>query len=125
MASSLAHLTQAQTNEGFYEDLGAERSNTPEWAMTVLFYAAVHYVQAACVHLRYQPEPSDHKERKKAIRTEFRGIASDYESLEDASRRARYECVKPARQELVDAKKQLREIAGQIAATAPPASYSP
>jgi hypothetical protein len=123
MASSTDHLVQAQGNESFYEDIGADRSSTPEWAMTILFYAALHYAQAALIHLQ-GTGPGDHKERKQAIRTTFGAIAPDYESLEDASRRARYECERPKRDELQAAQQLVRGIANEIAKTAPPASYA-
>jgi hypothetical protein len=121
MATSRDHWEQARGNEGFYEEIGADRSSTPEWAMTALFYAALHYAQAAFVFLGVSP--SDHTERKRALRTTFRSVAPVYEALEDASRRARYECDKPQPGELQKAQKSLRDIAGEIAKTAPPSSY--
>lgn len=124
MASSSEHYAQAQSNEGFYENLGAERSTTPEWAMTVLFYSALHYAQAAFVYLNPSELPSDHGQRKKAIRTQFRNIATEYEALYDASRRARYDCIPPEKQELSAAQKRLRKIAEEIATKAPPVSYA-
>lgn len=123
MASSSDHYSQAQTNEGFYEALGADSSTTPEWAMTALFYAALHYAQAAFVYLQPASAPSDHKERRGAIRTQFRAIARDYETLYDESRKARYECMPPGRQQLRAAQALLREISSEIAKVAPPSSY--
>lgn len=124
MASSSDHFSQAQSNEGFYETLGADSSTTPEWAMTVLFYAALHYAQAAFVHLNSASAPTDHDKRKRAIRTQFRAIAAPYEALYDASRRARYDCIRPQPQQLTAAYQQLRQIAEEIAKKAPPAQYA-
>lgn len=121
MATSREHWEQARGNEGFYENIGADRSSTPEWAMTILFYAALHYAQAGFAFLG--TSPGDHMERKKALRTRFRSVAPVYESLEDASRRARYECEKPQPSELQKAKEHLRDIAEEVAKSAPPTSY--
>jgi hypothetical protein len=122
MANSHDHLVQAQGNESFYEDIGADRSTTPDWAMTVLFYAALHYAQAAVFHLQGS-NPSNHQALKSVIRKTFGAIAAEYETLEDASRRARYECEKPKPNELQVAQQRVREIANEIAKKAPPASY--
>lgn len=124
MASSKDHYAQARSNEGFYEALGSDSSTTPEWAMTALFYAAVHYVQAACLDLRAGPIPQDHRERKAAIRNQFRSVANDYETLYHESRKARYECVKHKGHQLKAAQKLLNGIAAETAAKAPPASYA-
>lgn len=124
MTSSLDHLAQAQANEGFYEELGADSASSPDWAMTALFYSALHYAQAGFVYLLQNSAPSTHKERRGAIRTRFRSIADDYETLYNASRSARYDCIRPKRQQLQDAQKLLREIADEVAKTAPPGSYA-
>jgi hypothetical protein len=123
MASSLDHFQQAQSNEGFYEALGADSSTTPEWAMTVLFYSALHYVQAALIHLQSGSAPTDHDKRRGAVRTQFRSIAGKYEALYNASIRARYECARPKPAQLASAQQELRAIATEIAKTAPPALY--
>lgn len=124
MASSIDHYTQAQGNEGFYETLGEDSSTTPEWAMTALFYAAVHYVQAACLHLGVNPIPKDHQSRKAAVRTQFKSVAGDFETLYHESRKARYECVKHQRHQLADARKLLKGIATETAKKASPAEYA-
>jgi uncharacterized protein (UPF0332 family) len=89
--------------------------------MTVLFYAALHYAKAAFVHQGMTPR--SHTELKKTMRQRFRSIAPVYESLEDASRRARYDCECPQRDDLQRAKQHLRDISGEIAKAAPPTSY--
>jgi hypothetical protein len=124
MPSSLDHLTQAQANEGFYEELGADNAAKPDWAMTVLFYAALHYAQAGFTYLLAGTAPDTHKARRGAIRTRFRAIADDYEKLYNASCRARYDCISPKREQLRDAKDLLKRIADEIAKTAPPGSYA-
>jgi hypothetical protein len=123
MPSSIEHLAQAQANEGFYEELGADNAAKPDWAITILFYAALHYAQAGFTYLQ-SPAPDTHKARRGAIRTRFRAIADDYEKLYNASCRARYDCIRPKREQLRDATKLLKAIADEIAKTAPPGSYA-
>jgi hypothetical protein len=124
MPSSLEHLTQAQANEAFFESLGADRAQSPDWAVTALFYSALHYAQAGFVYLLNNRAPMNHQDRKGAIRTRFRPIAKDYEKLYDASRRARYDCIPPTRQQLQEAQKLVAAIAAEIAKTAPPGAYA-
>ena len=121
MASSKDHWEQARGNEGFYEEIGADQSRTPDWAMTILFYAALHYATAAFV--QQGMALASHSELKKTMRERFQSIAPVYESLEDASRRARYYCERPKRDELQRAMKHLRHISDEIAKVVPPTSY--
>jgi hypothetical protein len=121
MASSKDHWEQARGNESFYEEIGADRSGTPDWAITVLFYAALHYAKAAFAHQGITL--GSHAELKTTMRNRFRSVAPVYESLEDASRRARYDCVRPQRDELQRAKQHLSDISDEIAKSVPPTSY--
>ena|ERR1700742_244492 len=121
MPSIDAHVKQAQGNEQFYLDvLGGEASSTPEWAMTALFYAAVHYVQAGCVH--FGACPKDHGMRKEAIQTHFREIRAAYSKLYQDSRDARYECIKHQSSELRNAESLLARIAATVKETLPAAA---
>jgi len=121
VASSKDHWEQARGNEGFYEEIGADQSRTPDWAITVLFYAALHYAKAAFVHQGVTP--GNHTELKATMRQRFRSIAPVYESLEDASRRARYDCERPQRDDLQRAKQHLSDISGEIAKAVSPTAY--
>lgn len=40
------HLTKAQANEKFADSLDASVYPNADWALTALFYSAVHYVEA-------------------------------------------------------------------------------
>ncbi len=117
------HYEWARSNEGFYRELGAENSGRPDWSMTVLFYAAVHYVQAGCVHLGHRPLPRTHEARKDAIRTLFNEISDTYETLYANSRRARYECIKHRKHDLSFAHLGVQSIAAGVAKKADPSGY--
>ena len=90
--------------------------------MTVLFYAAVHYVQAGLLHLS-EPAPRNHDDRRTAVRKRFQAIAPGYEHLENLSRRARYDCVKHPQSALALAELQLTMIRDEIEKAAPPSAY--
>lgn len=89
--TSPEHLAKAQQNELFASDLGLSSGVRIDWTITILFYAAVHYVQAYLVaqgktyHM--------HKTRDSAVGRDPKTapIYPDYRELQHFSRQARYE----------------------------------
>jgi len=72
--SAADHRSIAARNEAFYRDLCGQEPMRGDWAMTVLFYIAVHEVQAVIVKNRWyvkvhgRPKvPDDHGQRLTAI----------------------------------------------------------
>lgn len=97
MASEGAHVNQAEKNHRFYQRIIEPDSNLAEfndWAITGLFYSALHYVDAL-FDSRGSIHPSSHRQRNflLAQTTEFRPIARDYLELYDRSQDARYNLV--------------------------------
>ncbi|HEV3323066.1 MAG TPA: hypothetical protein VG147_12870 [Solirubrobacteraceae bacterium] len=62
MPSATEHQSWAQQNKQFYEFIGGSHSQWPDWAMTALFYAAMHEIQAALVAMSLRPKK--HETRK-------------------------------------------------------------
>ena len=64
----------------------------PGWAVTLLFYAAMHLVQAYLVNRN--PPPETHSAREALITRLpiLRPLADDYRALKKYSELARYEC---------------------------------
>jgi uncharacterized protein (UPF0332 family) len=62
-----------------------------EWAVTCVFYAALHYVQAYFVS--HGGDIVTHKNRASAIQRDARisGVYDEYRELESLSREARYD----------------------------------
>ncbi len=89
--TSPEHLAKAQQNELFASELGLSSGVHIDWTITILFYAAVHYVQAyfatrgKTFHM--------HRSRDSALGRDpnISGIYQDYRELEHFSRQARYE----------------------------------
>jgi hypothetical protein len=82
------HIAIAQRNETFYARL--DKTAQGDWAMTVLFYAALHYVDSYLV--QYLGPPSSHAERDDFSRRfpVLRGVRDAYRALKDFSTEARY-----------------------------------
>lgn len=91
------HLEQAKSNEQAARSL---REIYPDWAVTICFYAALHWVEYyACIKginiQEAHPWPSPHESRKDYVRelaTELgsNSLRNAYLELELESRKARY-----------------------------------
>ena len=96
----MTYLEQAQHNREVAEALSEGASPTSrQWAVTCLFYAAVHYVNA---HLGNRPVPDNHPDRDSYVRRNMPLIHSDYRWLRTKSQDARYRLKSPPKQ-VVDA----------------------
>lgn len=98
MPSAQFHIEKARRNEEFYTSHKLETSGFNDWAIVVLFYTLMHYVDAVLKQdtslssgLR---DPIGHPDRKIAIAkcSELDQIANNYLVLYDRSREARYYC---------------------------------
>lgn len=90
------HLRQASRNEQVSFLLQADH---PDWAVTTLFYAALHYVEAYFYTNPGNPNSSpwpqhyaSHVERLKGVRERLPGMFTHYELLLTRSIDARYNC---------------------------------
>jgi hypothetical protein len=83
------HLERARHNYRLYQQL-KDGGEFLDWALTLLFYTALHLVQAyACQHGPW--EPADHGQRRDYIRERLRRIFFDYRDLQDRSENMRYD----------------------------------
>ena len=98
MPKTELHISQAERNETFCQSQKLCGSKFQEWGVIVLFYAALHYVDAVLAkdpNLTWQQQhPSDHKKRKKSISkcSSLDPIASKYLTLQQRSEDVRYRC---------------------------------
>ena len=90
MPNSTDHILQAKHNEDFYQVI--DKKLYSDWAMTVLFYAALHYIDAFLD--RVGIDPGGHQERDKLVqnRKELCPIWHQYKFLKNRSINARYYC---------------------------------
>jgi hypothetical protein len=84
------HVAKAKHDEEFVNSLDVSTTPYLDWAITALFYAALHYVEAYFATMkRHSP---DHRTRDSAIRRDSRigGLYNDYSELKNFSINARY-----------------------------------
>ena len=82
------HLAQAARNLQFYNSF--DRINFSEWAVTVLFYAALQYVDAFLATRQIHPMKHDIRDRLINRLAELKPIYSHYSFMKSHSRTARY-----------------------------------
>jgi hypothetical protein len=89
--SRRAHIAQAEHNEALCRAIGG--SQYADWAVTALFYAALHLVDA---YLAPNVHPKTHTVRRGLVDTVagLRPIRDQYRELEERSRDARYKCIR-------------------------------
>lgn len=90
MPSKNQHLQKAQHDENFVASLDIHTTPFLDWAVTGLFYAAVHYVEGYLATIgKHSP---DHRVRDSAIQRDkkIRGIYDDFNELKNCSINARY-----------------------------------
>src|SRR4051812_3688140 len=88
------HIAQADTNERLYAHLVNLDPLYRDWQCTVLFYAALHHVDAFLATVPLRPDgvhPTSHQQRQTVVYLLLRPINEDYRRLEAASREARYD----------------------------------
>ncbi|MDO8689901.1 MAG: hypothetical protein Q7R39_07795 [Dehalococcoidia bacterium] len=99
MPSDQFHIEKAERNEEFYNSFGLSTSTFNEWAAVVLFYVAMHYVDAILAREAGIPStfqhPTSHVRRNSALSMcpTLNSIASAYLHLYNRSREARYDFI--------------------------------
>lgn len=90
MPKTKEHLRKATDNESFADSLDLKVPVNVDWAITALFYAALHYVEAYFA-IRNFHSP-DHRTRDSAIHRDqgVKVIFDDYSELKNYSINARY-----------------------------------
>lgn len=113
MASAARHLKQAMHNKQFAEELlNADPVEYPDWAVTAVFYAALHYVNHFFVRTTGWA-PDNHLLRSTSLNrcAETRAIRFAYETLRNRCDECRYLCMAIAPREVEELlKNQLGEI---------------
>lgn len=83
------HISQARHNVRFYATI--DKRAFKDWAVTVLFYVGVHYIEAFLAQRR-NIHSAKHKERDNMVSTvsELKPIVANYFALKNGSFNARY-----------------------------------
>ncbi|MGH7427813.1 MAG: hypothetical protein ACREJ4_05585 [Candidatus Methylomirabilaceae bacterium] len=85
------HILQAQHNERFFQTI--DKVEFSDWAMTTIFYAALHYIDAFLATIGLV-DPGGHSVRDDQFHrtSELQPIARNYFRLKNRSKNARYYC---------------------------------
>lgn len=89
MPSQKQHLSQASHNEKLVSNYKLLDSEFTDWAITALFYSALHYVEAYFA-TKYNWHHRKHEKRNPAIRRCLPHCYDDYKQLKYDSEEARY-----------------------------------
>jgi hypothetical protein len=119
------HRAQVAANRELYDEIGGRRSAHPDWALTILFYAAVHEIAALLVEKRgtvigsgYAWPVTTHGDRYGVLvkHTPWNRLATYYDNFYRWSRRTRYDCEMPDEDRLRKMEDVLERIREEIAA---------
>jgi hypothetical protein len=107
------HTEKAINNEKFGEVL-CQSPTFIDWAVTVLFYSALHYCHA--VLAVYGQHPTSHEATGPFVRNNpvLKKIWKEYESLRTASRNARYYMLEITPQHLADVRADFNTIRSYV-----------
>lgn len=92
MPGATEHLIQAKHNEKLLAKLGGGEFD--DWEVTLMFYIALHYVDAYLAKVHKIDDPGDHAERDRLVaeKNHTRTLYGTYMRLKSRSVQARYYC---------------------------------
>lgn len=88
------HVNWAIHDRDFWTSIDLDNNPYTDWAVTGMFYEAVHWVEAFLATKPYHS--GDHKKRERAMLSlypsDLAAITADFKDLKKDSETARYEC---------------------------------
>jgi len=104
------HLTRADETEALALKLNASEPICIDWAITMLFYAALHFIDAFLAGKNLHPLNHEQRDNEVENNGSLSDIYKDYRRLKDMSRAARYEIPNFGIDKLGKAKQHLSNI---------------
>lgn len=119
------HQRQAEHNQRVSAHLQAAGDEYLDWAVTAMFYSAMHMIDQVLAHSG-NVHPRSHQQRRSAIgqQSQLAPIYRDYRELEWQSQRSRYECATFTVTEVQDLIVRLERIEQLVEAIVLPLSPS-
>ncbi len=108
------HLQRARDNELLAAQLKADVGFSNDWAITMLFYSALHYVDAFLAGKRMHPLNHDDRDEEIERNGSLTDIYRHYRRLKDFSRSARYEIANYAKADVHLARTKLEAIKNHL-----------
>ena len=111
MGTQTEHIDWAERNERFAESLDRSDPSGAAWAITAVFYAALHYVDAYFVS-HSLGRPANHSQRDSRIgdSADLGAVYPMYRRLKDMSQQARYELARYTEIDYLKALKLLEQV---------------
>ena len=106
------HLSQARSNE--FVALFLLQHQYPDWAVTVFFYAALHYVESVLAESNLHSENHPVRDSSIARSVKLRAIYGEYRYLKTLSTDARYRVKKFGETELRTAQAKFSAIKDHV-----------
>jgi hypothetical protein len=103
MPSRGEHLSKARNNKEFADSIKLENSTRVGWVLTVLFYSALHYIEAYNAQFNYHCRNHQDLHDNIVRNPVLTAISYDYSDLETFSWNARYRAVRYGHKEIEDA----------------------
>jgi len=105
MPATQEHQQKAGHNNTFWS--GLDLQNTPylDWAVTVMFYEAVHWIEAFLARKNLHSSGHPDRERSMSKMSELRSdsyLITDYKLLRTESENARYLCYSHTAEQVTD-----------------------
>ncbi len=97
MPSESVHKRQAEHNKQFLDWLDLDTTKYLDWAVTVIFYTALHFVEWLLASKGLHSDTHDTRHQLMGSVSELKPIYPDYRELEFQSYRSRYEGAQFAR----------------------------
>lgn len=115
MPTKAEHVKKATDNENFADGLDASTQASVNWKLTVLFYTAVHYVEAYLAeHLNTHLRSHTTRDGYVAKEANLRKIRNQYSHLKFYGYNARYEVDQFTAQDVTDAQGDLAQVKGTL-----------
>lgn len=109
------HIVRAEENEKLALSLDRHYGFCIDWAITMLFYAALHRIDAYLAGKNMHPLGHEQRDQEVEKNGSLAGIFTDYRRLKDLSRAARYEIANFDERKLEIAKQRLAKITAHLA----------
>lgn len=110
MSSTDEHIKQAKHNEEFAGSFDKKKSPYLDWALTGIFYSAVHYIEALLAVKGKHPKHHGQRTTYLELYINNDKVFDAYDDLKTDSEAARYRCKKIGEKELDESKIKLDDI---------------
>lgn len=91
MPDKAQHLNRADGNERLARSLDFDDGLQVDWALVILFYSALHYIDSFLAGKNKHPKNHESRDIEVENNGTLNPIYNDYRRLKDVSREARYD----------------------------------